>query len=373
MFYAAEIKAGEKAVKPASDPQLGGYDFVGWAVEKNGALYDFNSAVNGSLTLYAKYARAAASSGDADFKEAEFVFEEKKDAAVDGIEVYKVCNQPVENGNVNLTALAIRLLSEADDVRHYLGYAVNPSAEISSAVYSGGKITVEYAWEGQKSLEITVTDVTASLKVNNDTYENKAKKYEQTASLKRKGIVMAGSSSMENWTTSKEDMSPLSTVNVGIGGTVAEQWTESLAQRLIYPFDPRAVVLYVGVNNIVNASKTGEQTGNALKLLFDDIHAHLPDATVYFIMINDIPLVYQSDRIGQREEIEIANGIVREYAEGKEWMVLVDAGAGLIKDSGKPNSAYFLTDGLHMSLCGYAIWGAAVKEAVIGRERVIYG
>lgn len=373
MFASSEVKAGEKAERPSSEPSLSGYDFDGWTTVKNGYdEYDFNSAVNFNLTLYARWRRSAASAETDDFTEPEIEFTEKTDANVNGIEVYSVCNQSVENGNVKLTALAIRLLSEASDVKTMLGYAVNPSATIFSATYNAGKIAVEYEYNGNQRLEITVTDITESLAVASN-YETKAEKYEQTSALKRKGVVMAGSLSMENWATSKEDMAPLSTVNVGIGGTVAEQWTESLAQRLIYPFDPRAVVLYVGVNNIVNAGKTGAQTGEALTLLFDDIRSHLPEATVYFILINDIPLVYQSDRVGQKEEIAIANGIVRDYAEGKDWLVLVDAGEGLIKESGKPNSAYFLTDGLHMSLCGYAIWGAKVREAVIAKERILFG
>ncbi|MBP5193598.1 MAG: hypothetical protein J6126_02575, partial [Clostridia bacterium] len=137
---------------------------------------------------------------------------------------------------------------------------------------------------------------------------------------------------------------------------------------LIYPFNPRAVIFYVGINNIINAGKSGSQTGTALITLFDNVHGRLPNAQVYFIMINKVPgyTSYYGD-------IDVANEMVIAYSANKSYMTLIDAGAGLVKESGKTNSAYFLTDGLHMSLCGYVIWGGAVKQAFIDKDKEIYG
>ena len=49
---AQTIEAGQKATKPA-DPTKAGYDFKGWTL--NGSAYDFNSAVNGDITLVATW------------------------------------------------------------------------------------------------------------------------------------------------------------------------------------------------------------------------------------------------------------------------------------------------------------------------------
>lgn len=49
---AQSIEAGQKATKPA-DPTKDGYDFKGWTL--NGSAYDFNSAVNGNITLVAAW------------------------------------------------------------------------------------------------------------------------------------------------------------------------------------------------------------------------------------------------------------------------------------------------------------------------------
>ena len=49
---AQNIEAGQKATKPA-DPTKDGYDFKGWTL--NGSAYDFNTAVNGNITLVATW------------------------------------------------------------------------------------------------------------------------------------------------------------------------------------------------------------------------------------------------------------------------------------------------------------------------------
>ena len=49
---AQSIEAGQKATKPA-DPTKDGYDFKGWTL--SGSAYDFNTAVNGNITLLATW------------------------------------------------------------------------------------------------------------------------------------------------------------------------------------------------------------------------------------------------------------------------------------------------------------------------------
>ena len=49
---AQSIEAGQKATKP-TDPTKDGYDFKGWTL--SGSAYDFNTAVNGDITLVATW------------------------------------------------------------------------------------------------------------------------------------------------------------------------------------------------------------------------------------------------------------------------------------------------------------------------------
>ena len=70
--------------------------------------------------------------------------------------------------------------------------------------------------------------------------------------------------------------------------------------------------------------------------------------------------------------IERGNEIVTNYGKDKDYISFIDAGKELLKEDGKPNSCYFLTDGLHMSLYGYTVWGQFVKNFVISKEKELY-
>ncbi len=366
LFARLKVTAGEKITPPSGEPARAGYKFAGWSATPDGEPFDFDTPLSGGITLYARWERDDAQNKD-EYVEPKLSFVEQKDESAP-LKLKSVLSSPIDGGNVRLTTAGLRLLNEnKDNVKELLSYTVDSKTSIKSAVFSSNKITVTYDdGNGEKTEEVRVSDMSASLTVDSN-YETKAAKYEETVDIPPYSVIMGGSSSMENWKTSVEDMKPVTTANVGIGGTVVEQWTEKLCERLVYPFNPRAVIFYVGINNIINAGKTGEQTGNALKALFDAVHSRLPKAHIYFIMINYVP-----GFTSYYDEIEIANDMVTKYSADKNYMTLIDAGAGLIKESGKTNGAYFLTDGLHMSMSGYVIWGNAVKNAFIQKETELY-
>lgn len=365
LFANVSVKAGNTVSFPETVPTRDGYDFDGWYVDKDCTmLWEKTTVPTGDTVLYAGWKRSSTTSG-LDYTEPAYVKKTGTDGGADGFKLNNICNAPVENGSVKLTNASINMLSAAkDDISAYLGYDISAGASLKSAEFDGKNIIVSWnGTNGDKSLTVAVQNVTSSFKVNNSTYENKAANYEAKEAPKPGCVLLAGSSSMENWSTSAADMAPVTSFNVGIGGTTAEQWTECLAERLVFPYSPRAVVFYVGINNVINAGSTGEETGNAVVELLSKVHDRLPDTDVYYVLMNLIP-----GYMKYKDTIEQGNSIVTDFAKDKDWMTIIDAGKYLLKDSGMPNSAYFLTDGLHMSLCGYTIWGKEVRDAVIKRE-----
>jgi hypothetical protein len=53
------IKAGDKAVAPATNPGKANHDFLFWSLKDATTAYDFNTPVTGNITLYAKWTTAA--------------------------------------------------------------------------------------------------------------------------------------------------------------------------------------------------------------------------------------------------------------------------------------------------------------------------
>ena len=74
----------------------------------------------------------------------------------------------------------------------------------------------------------------------------------------------------------------------------------------------------------------------------------IPGYPTYFDVINEV------------------NANVMEYAKSNaDWLTLINPGLALIKENGEPNAAYFRTDGLHLSLYGYVVWGGIIKESIL--------
>ena len=175
--------------------------------------------------------------------------------------------------------------------------------------------------------------------------------------------MLAGSSSIEFWTSSKEDLDPIVSYNHGIGGTTIEQWDTCLNQRLVFPYKPKMVVYYVGINNVINSGQGSETVWNNLRNFFDHTHEALPDTKVQYILMNLLP--------GYKDKADIitsVNNNAKDYLKqnnNESWLTLIEPGKALLKENGEPNAAYFRVDGLHLSYFGYLVWGGIIKESIL--------
>src|SRR5262245_54124783 len=113
-----------------------------------------------------------------------------------------------------------------------------------------------------KLLSVLLAVVSLSLPVAAapDKWEKEISTYEKTDAAKapEKGsVVFVGSSSIRLWTSLTQDFSEYKVINRGFGGSQIEDST-FFADRIIFPYEPKMVVLYAGGNDI-NAGKSVEQ------------------------------------------------------------------------------------------------------------------
>ncbi len=377
LYLKVEVNIGDHLSKPETDPERNNYEFKGWFKDKNGdSEWNFtNDTVSGSTYLYAKWGK---SQGE-EYIEPEYVYPERIITDMN-YRVTGILNKKVEDNKVDLTAMSInRLKKHKENVAFAVNYERKEGVTLTTATFDEEEMKIHLEVSSGETFNIHVNDITAELSLKTlfpgqnwiEGYETKAANYEagnptyinkdgDEVELDNYHIALMGSSSMENWSTSKEDMAPIATYNHGIGGTTVQNWTESLLERLTIAYSPKAVVYYVGVNNIINQGETGEQTGEALKDLFDKTHEYLPNTHIFYILINKLPSYphYQ-------EDFDTANNMAKAYASEHDCLTCIDAGVGLLKENGLPHAGYFLTDGLHMSRYGYVLWGAEVKKAII--------
>ena len=341
-----------------TDPVRKNYEFQGWYKETACVnAWNFESdTVTSNLRLFAKWGIGEIEvEPEPPYTPPSTVLDNS--ASTDFV-VNSVMNFKVSSDSVDLPTSALMKLDDSkDNVLPLLEYKVKAGKTIT-ATYASNTIKVTC---GQNTQNIAVYDNSLNLTVSNSTYENKAKKYEEKA-LEEESyhVMLAGSSSIEFWETSKTDLTPVVSYNHGIGGTTIEEWTTCLNQRLVYPYKPKMVVYYVGINNVINSKQDKDTIWNNLRAFFEETHASLPDTKVQYIMMNLIPNYKDYFPV-----INAVNAQVVEYQKSNTWLTLINPGTALLKENGEPNAAYFRTDGLHLSYYGYVIWGGIIKESII--------
>lgn len=174
-------------------------------------------------------------------------------------------------------------------------------------------------------------------------------------------VLLIGSSTMEYWTSSEADLGPLHTINVGVAGSKVQDLRNHISE-LVEPFHPRAIVLFIGSNDIDGSenSKSGEEVAVEMGLLFEEIQEALPDTPIYCIAIAPTP-----ERWGVWNEAAECNRRVREMAEKDEWLHVIDCASVLLDEEGQPDSRYYRPDNLHFTEEGYARWTTVVRPTLL--------
>ena len=358
IYKTIEVDKDSLISKP-EDPSRKNYDFVVWFTEEEG-VNEWNFAtqrVIRNTRLFAKWEYTHEEvEPEPEYTPPSTLLDESAelDFIIDSVMYFNI------NYNiVNLPTAAIsKLEAFKEDVLPYMEYRVKATKTIS-ATYDNNKITVKC---GDKEQVITVKDASLDYVLGNSTYETKAKNYEKNAVIEENyHVMLAGSSSIEFWTTSKEDMDPIVSYNHGIGGTTIEEWDECLNQRLVLPYKPKMVAYYVGINNVINSKESADVIYNKLEKFMNDTHEALPDTKVQYIMMNLIP-----GYPAYYDVINSVNARITDYQKShSSWLTLINPGVALLKENGEPNAAYFRTDGLHLSFYGYTIWGGIIKESIL--------
>jgi lysophospholipase L1-like esterase len=175
-------------------------------------------------------------------------------------------------------------------------------------------------------------------------------------------VVFTGSSSIRFWGTLVDDLAPIPAVNHGFGGSKIKDSTYYL-NRLVFPFSPRAVVLFAGtndINNVEGSTKTGKQVYEGFIEFVEAIREADSDLPVYYLSITPTKA-----RWALWKEANLANELIAEYAATQENVTFVDATEAFLGTDGTPNRALFKLDGLHPGKKGYAAWTSIIRPILM--------
>lgn len=195
-------------------------------------------------------------------------------------------------------------------------------------------------------------------------WRSKVKKIENrySGTFPQHSVLFIGSSSIDYWKTLTEDMQPLKVLNHGIGGTKVADITY-YADRLIFPFNPAAIVFFAGTNDIngfKNSSKSGKKVFHLTVEFFNKVRSQFPAIPIFYIAIFPCPA-----KIKVWHEAEEANRLIEEYCSGHNNFYFIDPNPDLMDSNGELRKDIFRFDKVHFNKEGYRIWAKAVKPLLM--------
>src|SRR5258708_195800 len=161
-------------------------------------------------------------------------------------------------------------------------------------------------------------------------------------------VVFTGSSTIRMWKTMTQDFPKNRVLNRGFGGCEIEDCTY-FAERIIFPYQPRMVVLRAGGNDLWNG-KSPERVFADFKAFVAKVHAKLPETEIVFLSMS--PSIA---RWKQAPNDKAANVLIEEYVKHTPHTKFVDTYTVPLDAAGQPRPELFIADKLHFSAEGYKL------------------
>jgi lysophospholipase L1-like esterase len=177
---------------------------------------------------------------------------------------------------------------------------------------------------------------------------------------KKNEIVFTGSSSITFWDTLEKDIAPLPVLNRGFGGSRMNDVVR-YAHRIVTPYNPRAVVLFAGTNDIAPPKpKTAGEVFEAYKDFVQAVHADLPAVPIYFISITPTPLRWKLWPVAAQ-----ANQLIKSFSEGDDRLHYIDITGQFLTAEGIPDPSLYRIDKLHPNKKGDIRWTTGIKPILM--------
>lgn len=195
---------------------------------------------------------------------------------------------------------------------------------------------------------------------------NKEQRIRDLASYAKKGGVLFLGDSLTEGFPSADLLPEYKIVNRGYSGDTAEKLKDRLPYTC-FPYQPRAVFLQVGTNDLAQGVREEEVVSRIGEICAEIVEAC---GTVKICLVSLFPLnesapkfqnTIVSGEVKKRTnaQIEKTNSLLKQFAEasGFDYLNLGEC----LKDGNGELSEEYSTDGLHLTVAGYAVLSQALK------------
>jgi len=171
------------------------------------------------------------------------------------------------------------------------------------------------------------------------------------------GVVFTGSSSIKNWKTLTKDFNGIPVINMGFGGSELADAVYYI-DRLVLQYKPRVVVVYSGENDI-NAGVPVRRVLEDLKQFITLVQNNDSKTTIVVVSLKPSP-----SREKHLAKVREYNRLAANYIKGCRNVEFVDVFTPMLTPDGKFRDELYVSDRLHMTATGYAIWTELLATVV---------
>jgi len=173
----------------------------------------------------------------------------------------------------------------------------------------------------------------------------------------QEAVLFVGSSSIRKWTTLAEDFPGIRAINRGFGGSEYSDLIH-FADRIIFPYLPKIIVVYSGDNDIANG-KSPAEVFTDFKAFGRLVKKKLPQIQIVVIAIK--PSLNRWQMVSRMRQ---TNQLIKNYCQRNSFLHFVDIDTPMIGDNGMPKADLFVKDGLHLNRKGYRLWTKMVSTVL---------
>ncbi|MGF7231890.1 GDSL-type esterase/lipase family protein [Arachidicoccus sp.] len=196
--------------------------------------------------------------------------------------------------------------------------------------------------------------VSLSRAQSNESFAREIANYKHQDSLHfppKNAILFVGSSSFRKWTDVQDYFPDFTVINRGFGGSQLQN-VIFYANKIIYPYHPKQILIYCGDNDFAyDKTVSAETVFNRFKTLFFQIRKHLPKANIGFLAIK-----YSPSRERLWSKMKRTNQLAQNFLANQRNAEFIDITKGMFDKNGKVITSIYQNDMLHLNPAGYKIW-----------------
>ena len=172
----------------------------------------------------------------------------------------------------------------------------------------------------------------------------------------KNAILFVGSSSFTKWVDVKDYFPGYTIINRGFGGSSLTDVIR-YANVIIFPYEPKQIVIYCGENDFAGSDTVSVNTVVArFKTLFSLIRNKMPGVPVDYVSMKPSP-----SRKQLMPKFLQANLLIKDYLKQKKKAEFIDVYHKMLNADGTPIKDIFIEDNLHMNAKGYHIWQKIIQ------------